>query len=93
MRIGDRNLINSVHSDDFLGQPRLRGTSPSQIASDKGQSVWTSTMDGEVRAEPGCDHRLPGDGGGRRLKPGVYVMFAKPIGRAGTRRLRRRRRL
>jgi uncharacterized protein YfaS (alpha-2-macroglobulin family) len=51
MRIGDRNLINSVHSEDFLGQ--LGSYSAKQIASDKGQSVWTGTMD--VKSEQNKD--------------------------------------
>jgi uncharacterized protein YfaS (alpha-2-macroglobulin family) len=78
MRIGDRNLINSVHSDDFLGQ--LGSYSASQIASDKGQSVWTGSM--EVKSELNKDvvTAFPVIEAVGALKPGIYVMFAKPSG-------------
>ncbi|SEG32704.1 alpha-2-macroglobulin family protein [Bosea lathyri] len=78
MRIGDRNLINSVHSDDFLGQ--LGSYSAKQIAGDKGQSVWTGSM--EVKSELNKDvvTAFPVIEAVGALKPGVYVMFAKPSG-------------
>ncbi len=78
MRIGDRNLINSVHSDDFLGQ--LGSYASKQIASDKGQSVWTGSM--EVKSELNKDviTAFPVIEAVGRLQPGVYVMFAKPTG-------------
>ncbi|AMJ61326.1 alpha-2-macroglobulin family protein [Bosea sp. PAMC 26642] len=78
MRIGDRNLINSVHSDDFLGQ--LGSYQSKQIASDKGQTVWTGSM--EVKSELNKDviTAFPVIEAVGRLQPGVYVMFAKPSG-------------
>jgi uncharacterized protein YfaS (alpha-2-macroglobulin family) len=78
MRIGDRNLINSVHSEDFLGQ--LGSYSAQQIASDKGQSVWTGTMD--IKSEQNKDviTAFPVIEAVGALQPGVYVMFAKPSG-------------
>ncbi|MCO5089675.1 alpha-2-macroglobulin [Bosea sp. (in: a-proteobacteria)] len=78
MRIGDRNLINSVHSEDFLGQ--IGTWSARQIASDKGQTVWTGTM--EVKSELNQDviTAFPVTEAIGALKPGVYVMLAKPSG-------------
>jgi uncharacterized protein YfaS (alpha-2-macroglobulin family) len=78
MRIGDRNLINSVHSDDFLGQ--LGAYQSKQIAADKGQSVWTGSM--EVKSELNKDvvTAFPVIEAVGSLKPGVYVMFARPSG-------------
>lgn len=78
MRIGDRNLINSVHSDDFLGQ--LGSYQSRQIADDKGQSVWTGSM--AVKSELNKDvvTAFPVTEAVGSLKPGVYVMFAKPAG-------------
>ncbi|MFA6967712.1 alpha-2-macroglobulin [Bosea sp. (in: a-proteobacteria)] len=78
MRIGDRNLINSVHSEDFLGQ--LGAYQSRQIASDKGQSVWTGSM--EVKSELNKDvvTAFPVVEAVGALKPGIYVMFAKPAG-------------
>ncbi|RDJ20778.1 alpha-2-macroglobulin family protein [Bosea caraganae] len=82
MRIGDRNLINSVHSDDFLTQ--LGGYSAGQIASDKGQSVWKGSM--EVKSELNKDviTAFPVLEAVGQLQPGVYVMFAKPSGGQAT---------
>lgn len=78
MRIGDRNLINSVHSEDFLSQ--IGSWSARKIASDKGQSVWTGTM--AVKSEQNQDvvTAFPVAEAVGALKPGVYVMFAKPSG-------------
>lgn len=78
MRIGDRNLINSVHSEDFLGQ--LGSWSAKQIADDKGQSVWTGSM--AVKSELNKDvvTAFPVLEAVGSLKPGVYVMFARPAG-------------
>lgn len=78
MRIGDRNLINSVHSEDFLSQ--LGSYAARQIASDKGASVWTGSM--EVKPELNKDvvTAFPVMEAVGRLQPGVYVLFAKPAG-------------
>lgn len=78
MRIGDRNLINSVHSEDFLGQ--LGAYQSKQIENDKGQRVWTGSM--EVKSELNKDvvTAFPVVEAVGALKPGVYVMFAKPSG-------------
>jgi uncharacterized protein YfaS (alpha-2-macroglobulin family) len=78
MRIGDRNLINSVHSDDFLSQ--LGSWQSRQIASDKGQSVWTGTMDVKSELNKDVVTAFPVVEAVGSLKPGVYVMFAKPSG-------------
>ncbi|UZF91684.1 alpha-2-macroglobulin family protein [Bosea sp. NBC_00550] len=78
MRIGDRNLINSVHSDDFLGQ--LGSYSAKQISGDKGQSVWTGTMDVKSELNQDVITAFPVTEAVGSLKPGVYVMFAKPSG-------------
>ncbi len=78
MRIGDRNLIGSVHSEDFLNQ--LGSYNAGQIASDKGQKVWSGSM--EVKSELNKDvtTAFPVLEAVGRLQPGVYVMFAKPSG-------------
>lgn len=78
MRIGDRNLINSVHSDDFLTQ--LGSYSANQIASDKGQSVWKGTMDIKSELNKDVITAFPVLEAVGQLQPGVYVMFAKPAG-------------
>lgn len=78
MRIGDRNLINSVHSDDFLTQ--LGSYSANQIASDKGQSIWKGTMDVKPDLNKDVITAFPVLDAVGKLQPGVYVMFAKPSG-------------
>lgn len=80
MRIGDRNLINSVHSDDFLTQ--IGPWSARQIASDKGARVWTGSMDVKPELNRDVVTAFPVLEAVGRLEPGVYVMFAKPAGGA-----------
>ncbi|MFJ5367570.1 alpha-2-macroglobulin family protein [Bosea sp. CER48] len=82
MRIGDRNLINSVHSDDFLGQ--LGSWSAKQISGDKGQTVWTGTMDVKSELNQDVITAFPVTEAVGSLKPGVYVMFARPSGGPAT---------
>ena len=76
MRIGDRNLINSVHSDDFLSQ--LGSYQSRQISSDKGQVVWTGSMDVKSELNKDVVTAFPVVEAVGSLQPGVYVMFAKP---------------
>ena len=79
MRIGDRNLINSVHSDDFLGQLGCLQRQADLVATRaraSGPARWTSKSElnqDVITAFP----VLEAVGS---LKPGVYVMFAKPSG-------------
>ncbi|NIX77716.1 alpha-2-macroglobulin family protein [Microvirga terricola] len=80
MRIGDRNLINSVHSEDFLSQ--LGSWTARRIASEKGQAVWTGTMDVKSELNQDVVTAFPVIEAVGALKPGVYVMFAKPSGGA-----------
>ena len=82
MRIGDRNLIGSVHSDDFLSQ--LGSYNASQIASDKGSSVWKGTMAVKSELNKDVTTAFPVLEAVGRLQPGVYVMFAKPTGSTRT---------
>jgi uncharacterized protein YfaS (alpha-2-macroglobulin family) len=82
MRIGDRNLINSVHSDDFLSQ--LGSYSANQIAADKGQRVWTGAMDVKSELNKDVVTAFPVIEAVGGLQPGVYVMFAKPSGGPAT---------
>ncbi len=78
MRIGDRNLIGSVHSEEFLTQ--LGSYGAGQIASDKGQKVWAGTMAVKSELNKDVTTAFPVIEAVGRLQPGVYVMFAKPTG-------------
>ncbi len=76
LRIGDRNLINSVHSDDFLTQVGSWGTR--QIREEKGSRVWQGSL--EVKSELNRDvtTAFPVLEAVGSLQPGLYVMAAKP---------------
>lgn len=78
MRIGDRNLINSVHSEDFLSQ--LGSYSAGQIAADKGAKVWSGQMDVKSELNKDVTTAFPVLEAVGQLQPGVYVMFARPSG-------------
>lgn len=78
MRIGDRNLIGSVHSEDFLSQ--LGSYNAEQIASDKGAKVWSGTMAVKSELNKDVTTAFPVLEAVGRLQPGVYVMFARPTG-------------
>lgn len=78
MRIGDRNLINSVHSEDFLSQ--LGSYSAGQIAADKGAKVWAGQMDVKSELNKDVTTAFPVLEAVGQLQPGVYVMFARPTG-------------
>ncbi len=78
MRIGDRNLINSVHSEDFLSQ--IGSYAARQIASDKGASVWSGSMAVKPELNKDVITAFPVMEAVGRLQPGIYVLFAKPTG-------------
>ena len=76
-RIGDRNLLPTVRSYDFLGQ--LTRSSAAEIARDKGFKIWNGTLDTRIRLSIGTWSRLsPSWRRSGKLEPGVYVMTAKP---------------
>jgi len=83
LRIGDRNLINTVHSDDFLSQ--LGGYSAQQITDEKGQKVWAGTLDVKSELNKDVTTAFPVTEAVGALQPGVYVMFAKPAGQGAPR--------
>jgi hypothetical protein len=79
VRIGERNLVNTVHSEDFLTQ--LGSFGARKVAEEQGRKIWSGSM--AVRTELNRDvvTTFPvlttvGD-----LQPGIYVMFARPSGR------------
>ena len=76
-RIGDRNLLPTVRSDDFLGQ--MTRYSAAEIARDKGMKIWNGTLHTSswifirdvITAFPVSDAV-------GKLEPGVDAMTAKP---------------
>jgi hypothetical protein len=73
-RIGDRNLINTVHSGDFLTQ--LDEYQARQILSEKSEKIWSGSL--EVKSELNKDvtTAFPVLEAVGTLKPGVYMMMA-----------------
>ncbi|HYY84853.1 MAG TPA: alpha-2-macroglobulin, partial [Beijerinckiaceae bacterium] len=75
-RIGDRNLLPTVRSDEFLGQ--LRRYKADKIPTETGASIWKGTL--ETRSELNRDvvTAFPVLEAVGKLEPGVYVMMAQP---------------
>ncbi|MDB5594101.1 MAG: alpha-2-macroglobulin [Hyphomicrobiales bacterium] len=78
MRIGDRNLLPTLRSSEFLSQ--LAGEGARKIIDDAGVKVWSGTLD--VRSELNRDvvTAFPVTEAIGRLEPGVYVMTARAGG-------------
>lgn len=81
MRIGDRNLLPTVRSSDFLTQ--LERYSAEQIASEKGFKVWSGTLDTRNELNKDVITAFPVTQAVGALEPGVYVMTARPPGALG----------
>ncbi len=78
VRIGERNMINSVHSEDFLTQV---GTSEAKrIAEERGRKIWTGTMDVATELNKDVTTTFPVTQAAGEMAPGVYVLFARPSG-------------
>ncbi|RFB79054.1 alpha-2-macroglobulin family protein [Methylovirgula sp. 4M-Z18] len=77
-RIGDRSLLPTVHSDDFLEQ--LSGSSADTIAKEKGEKIWSGTMATKSDLNQDVTTDFPVTEAIPQMKPGVYVMFADVTG-------------
>ena len=75
LRIGDRNLVPTVRSDDFLSQ--LGSYRARQIINDKGVKVWTGTLDARTDLNKDVVTAFPVLEAVGKLEPGVYVMLAR----------------
>ncbi|QRM35395.1 alpha-2-macroglobulin [Microvirga sp. VF16] len=75
-RIGDRNLLPTVRSYDFLGQ--LTRSSAAEIARDKGVKIWNGTLATASDLNRDVVTAFPVAQAVGQLQPGVYVMTAKP---------------
>ncbi len=77
-RVGDRNLLSMVRSEDFLAQ--LGAYKARQFADENGVKIWNGTLD--VRNELNRDviTAFPVMEAVGKLEPGVYVMMARPDG-------------
>ena len=75
-RIGDRSLLPTIRSEDFLSQ--LARYSAEAIGSEKGFKVWTGTLDTRSELNRDVVTAFPVLEAVGKLEPGVYVMTAKP---------------
>lgn len=73
-RIGDRSLLPTVRSDEFLRQ--LSGDAAQTIANDKGQQIWTGTLDVKSDLNKDVVTAFPVLDAVGRLEPGIYIMTA-----------------
>ncbi|KST58288.1 alpha-2-macroglobulin [Methylobacterium sp. GXS13] len=81
LRIGDRGLLPTLRTEDFLGQ--LSGATARSIAAEKGVRVWKGTLD-TAKAELNQEAvtAFPVLQALGKLEPGLYVMLARPSGTA-----------
>lgn len=73
-RIGDRSLLPTIRSDDFLSQVgswRLR-----ELFDEKGVKVWSGTLDVKSELNKDVVTAFPVLDAVKKLEPGVYVMVA-----------------
>ncbi len=76
IRIGDRSLLPTVRSDEFLSQVssyRLR-----DLIDNKGVKVWSGTLDVKSELNKDVITAFPVQDAINKLEPGVYVMASLP---------------
>jgi alpha-2-macroglobulin len=78
VRIGERNMINSIHSEDFLTQ--LGSSSAKKIADESGRRIWSGTMDVATDLNKDVTTTFPISQAAGEMAPGVYVLLARPSG-------------
>ncbi len=78
IRIGERNMINSVHSEEFLTQ--LGSLDAKKIAEERGRKIWTGTMDVQADLNKDVTTTFPVTQAAGEMAPGVYVLLARPSG-------------
>ncbi len=77
-RIGDRSLLPTIHSEDFLEQ--VSSSNATTIAQEKGQKIWTGSVSVKSDLNQDVITAFPVNDAVKAMKPGVYVMFARVSG-------------
>jgi hypothetical protein len=81
VRIGDRSLLPTVRSEDFLSQ--LSSYRLKQYVETDGAKIWSGTLDVSPELNRDVTTAFPVGEAIGKLEPGVYLMVAKPAdGRA-----------
>ncbi len=76
LRIGDRNLINTVRSSEFMEQ--IESSQLDRIVKETGQQVWRGTMDVKNELNKDVTTGFPVTEATGKLEPGVYLITAQP---------------
>ncbi|HEY8567185.1 MAG TPA: alpha-2-macroglobulin [Beijerinckiaceae bacterium] len=74
-RIGDRSLLPTVRSEDFLQQ--LNKYTTETLATEKGFKVWKGSLDAKSELNKDVVTAFPVTEAVGKLEPGVYVMVAR----------------
>jgi uncharacterized protein YfaS (alpha-2-macroglobulin family) len=77
VRVGDRNLINTVHGSEFLSS--VSRSDVNELANNKGQKVWSGTMDIRTDLNKDVTTAFPVQEALGKLQPGVYLMIARAL--------------
>ena len=75
LRIGDRNLIGTLRSEDFLAQ--LTTYKIKKYVENEGVKVWSGTLDVKPDTNKDVTTAFPVSDAVGKLQPGVYLMTAK----------------
>lgn len=75
-RVGDRNLIDTVLGYEF--QRNISQYQAERLASERGQKVWSGELAVTPKLNTDVATAFPVDQALGKLKPGVYVMTARP---------------
>ena len=76
VRIGDRNLLPTIRSEDFLAQ--LSSYRIKQLINTDGKKIWSGTLRASPELNVDVTTAFPVIEAVGKLDPGVYVMVAKP---------------
>jgi hypothetical protein len=76
LRIGDRNLLSTLRSDDFLAQ--LYPYRLKQLTDTDASKIWSGTLDVKPELNQDVVTAFPVQDAVGHLEPGVYVMTASP---------------
>jgi uncharacterized protein YfaS (alpha-2-macroglobulin family) len=78
IRIGDRNLLPTVRSEDFLSQ--LSPYRIKQYDETDGKKIWSGALDVNPELNAEVTTAFPVMEAAGQLDPGVYLMTARPAG-------------
>ena len=75
LKIGDRNLINTIRSPEFLEQ--MEHYQVQKIIDESGRQIWQGVMDVKTDLNKDVITAFPALEAAGRLEPGIYVLAAQ----------------